>query len=141
MKIRAGWPLHPTPTTPHEHDAEQGDQANPLGHPRGGAAAARLGVVASRVRQRVTERSLYAVDGPGGRVFPAFQFGPSGALPGLGRVLAAIDPSVHPITVERFFLAPIGDLESDVAGGPLSPRDWLLTSLPVDDVVLLARDL
>ncbi len=103
--------------------------------------AARLGVVASRVRQRVTERSLYAVDGPDGRVFPAFQFGPSGALPGLGRVLAAIDPSVHPITVERFFLAPTVDLESDVAGGPLSPRDWLLAALPIDDVVLLARDL
>ena len=102
---------------------------------------ARLGVVASRIRQRVTERSLYAVDGPDGRVFPAFQFGPSGALPGLGKVLAAIDPSVHPITVERFFLAPTVDLESAVTDGPLSPRDWLLAALPVDEVVLLARDL
>ena len=101
--------------------------------------ASRLGVAASRVGQRVTERSLYAIDGPDGPVFPAFQFGPSGTLPGLGRVLAAIDSSVHPITVERFFLTPTVDLESDVAGGPLSPRDWLLTALPVDDVVLLAR--
>ena len=104
--------------------------------------ARRLGVVPSRVRQRVAERSLYALDTPGGRVFPAFQFDDSGAtLPELGRVLAAIDPSAHPITVERFFFTPTADLESTLATAALSPRDWLLAALPVDDVVVLARDL
>ena len=82
-----------------------------------------------------------AAENPDGRTLPAFQFGPSGELPGLGKVLAAIDPSVHPGTVARFFLTPTIDLESPAANGPLSPRDWLLASLPVDDVVLLARDL
>ena len=101
-----------------------------------------LGVVPSRVRQRVAERSLYALDTPAGRVFPTFQFDESGAtLPGLGHVLAAIDPSTHPITVERFFFAPTADLESTLVTGALSPRDWLLAALPVDDVVMLARDL
>jgi len=106
------------------------------------AVAKNLGVVPSRVRQRVTARTLYAIDTSAGRVFPAFQFDVSGAvLPGLGRVLTSIDSSVHPITVERFFLSPSADLESELAGRTLSPRDWLLLALPVEEVVLLAREL
>ena len=107
------------------------------------AVCRRLGVVASRVRQRVVERSLYAIDAADGqRRFPAFQFAdPVGALPRLRDVLPEIDRSVHPVTVERFFLTPHGDLESDLAERVLSPRDWLILELPVDKVVLLARDL
>ena len=104
-------------------------------------AGARLGIATDGLGRRVAERSLRAVEDPDGRTLPAFQFDPSGELPGLGKVLAAIDPSVHPGTVARFFLTPTIDLESPAANGPLSPRDWLLASLPVDDVVLLARDL
>ena len=106
------------------------------------AVAGGLGVVPSRVRQRITERSLYAIDTAEGRAFPAFQFDASGAaLPGLGRVLAAIDPSVHAITVERFFLCPAPDLDSTLAGRALSPREWLLSGMPIDEVVLPAREL
>ena len=87
------------------------------------------------------ERSLHTIEGSEGRTLPAFQLGPSDALPGINEVLAAIDPSVHPNTVKRFFLTPTADLESASVDGPLSPRDWLMASLPVDEVVLIARDL
>ena len=100
--------------------------------------AERLDVSLSRVRQRVAERSLHAIDGPSGRVFPRFQFGPVGPLPGLERVLTAIRPGAHPIVVERFFVHPTLDLESDVVDGPLCPRDWLLSGNPVEPVVELA---
>ena len=97
--------------------------------------ARRLGVKGSRVRQRVGERSLYALDTSTGRVFPRFQFHAAGTLPGLGRVLAAFGPDAHPVGIARFFLAPTEDLESALLDGPVSPRDWLIAGLPVDAVV------
>lgn len=98
-----------------------------------------LGVKPSRVRQRVVSRSLYAIDGPNGRVFPRFQFTESGVLPGLSKVLDAIDDDAHPVAVERFFLTPTEDLESELTGEPVAPRDWLLAGLPVGPVAELAR--
>ena len=102
--------------------------------------ARRLGVKGSRVRQRVGERSLYALDTPAGRVFPRFQFHAAGVLPGLGRVLAALGPDAHPVGVARFFLTPTEDLESALLDGAVSPRDWLIAGLPVDAVVDLVGE-
>lgn len=89
--------------------------------------AALLGVSASRIRQRLADRSLYSVEGLNGRVCPRFQFTASGELPGLGVVLKAIDKEVHPIVIERFFLAVNVDLESSLLEQCMSPREWLLT--------------
>ena len=100
--------------------------------------AERLGVKASRVRQRVGDRSLYSIEASGGRVFPVFQFAGSRTLPGLDRVLGALDPDAHPVAVARFFLTPTPDLESDLVDGVVSPRDWLLAGLPVGPVAELA---
>ncbi len=100
--------------------------------------AERLGVKASRVRQRVGDRSLYSIETAGGRVFPRFQFAGPRTLPGLERVLRAFDPDAHPVAVARFFLSRTSDLESEVVDGEVSPRDWLLAGLPVEPVVELA---
>ena len=100
--------------------------------------AERLGVKASRVRQRVGDRSLYAIETSGGRVFPRFQFAGDRTLPGLDRVLGALDPDAHPVAVARFFLTPTPDLESDLVDGAVSPRDWLLAGLPAEPVAELA---
>ncbi len=87
-------------------------------------AARRLGIDVSRVRHRLAARTLYGIKTPHGWRLPLFQFDPSsGALPGVGPVLASLDPDLHPVSVQRWFLAPDPDLE--VAGRAVSPRDWL----------------
>ena len=100
--------------------------------------AERLGVKSSRIRQRIGNRSLCAIDTGGTRVFPRFQFAGATTLPGLGEVLGAFDPDTHPVALARFFLTPTSDLESDLADGAISPREWLLAGLPVEAVVELA---
>jgi hypothetical protein len=103
--------------------------------------AQRIGVSTSRVRQRIDAGTLYAIDGPGGRVCPRWQFTENGTLPGLERVLTAIGKKTHPVAVQRFFLRVSPDLESDIHRQALSPRNWLLTGHSPDAVVLLAREL
>lgn len=102
--------------------------------------AERLGVKSSRIRQRIGERSLYVIEGPAGRVFPRFQFTATGVLPGLATVLAAIDPQMHPVAVERFFLSVSPDLESELVDEPMSPRDWLLAGHPAEPIAVLASE-
>jgi len=104
-------------------------------------AAKRLGVSTSRIRQRLDSGSLYAVDGPSGRVCPQFQFADGGTLPGLEAVLGVMSKEAHPVAVQRFFLTVSPDLESDTLGRTLSPRDWLLTGHSPEPVILLAREL
>ncbi len=88
-------------------------------------AARRLGIDVSRVRHRLAARTLYGIKAAEGWRLPAFQFDPlSGVLPGLGVVLASLDPGWHPVSVQRWFLGPDPDLAID--GRSVSPRDWLL---------------
>lgn len=100
-----------------------------------------LKVTTGRVRQRSDVLSLYAIDGANGRVYPGFQFENGTTLPGLEAVLAAINPEANPVAVQRFFLTPSPDLESDIVGTALSPRDWLLAGHNAEAVITLAREL
>ncbi|MDO8863263.1 hypothetical protein Q6D67_16275 [Haliea sp. E1-2-M8] len=104
------------------------------------AVADLLGVGTSRIRQKLEAAELYAIRSTGGRVCPAFQFGPTGALPGLEAVLRALRPEVHPVAVQRFFRNVHPDLESETLNRALSPQEWLLTGHPVAAVVALASD-
>lgn len=100
-----------------------------------------LGVSTSRIRQRIDSHTLYVINDAGGRVCPGFQFTDSGTLPGLEAVLSAISKTAHPLAVQRFFMTISPDLESELLGSILSPRDWLLTGHPPEPVILLAREL
>ena len=104
------------------------------------AAAAALGVNASRVRQRLAERSLYGFQAGGRWRLPGFQFDQQRTLPHLRRVLAALDPELHPLEVEHFFVTPDPDLEAAGIEGPLAPRDWLRLGLPSEPVIRLAEE-
>lgn len=90
--------------------------------------AERLGVDVSRVYHRLKERTLYGVRAGEGWRLPLFQFDLGGGgfreVPGLGKVLAALDPAFDPLAVQGWLTAPDPDLE--VAGRPVSPREWLL---------------
>jgi hypothetical protein len=100
-----------------------------------------LRVTPGRIRQRIDERSLYAVASHRGRVCPLWQFYEDKTLPGLEQVLKAISPGAHPIAVLSFFLNTNPDLESTILETQLSPRDWLISGHPVDQVVSLGREL
>ncbi|WP_053070664.1 hypothetical protein [Halomonas sp. PR-M31] len=100
-----------------------------------------LEVTTSRIRQRTDEGSLYALTSANRRVYPRWQFGESATLPNLEPVLNALSVSAHPLAVERFFLTPHADLESDLLDAILSPRDWLLAGHSPDPVIRMAREL
>ena len=84
---------------------------------RTGDVAALLGVSDGRVRQRLREGGLYAIEHPAGRghLFPRFQFDGARPLPGLGEVLAALPEGVHPLAVESFFVEDTPDLAAEDA--------------------------
>ncbi len=108
------------------------------------AAAERLGVHESRIRQRLKERSLYGIKQGAAWRLPAFQFVDTHEVVGWAKVLPALDEALHPVSVYRWFTSPSVDL---VRGGlerggiSVSPRAWLLEGGDVDTVVALAADL
>jgi hypothetical protein len=102
------------------------------------AAAARLGVDPSRVRQRLVEGTLYGLRTPEGWRLPAFQFLKEGSLPGLGEVVCGLGPHLHPVAVHNFFVRPSVDLQASELGRDLSPREWLQAGYPIEVVADLA---
>ncbi len=66
--------------------------------------SALLEVDPSRIRQRVADRTLWALKDQGKWLFPALQFEPDGPRPGLVRgldkILSALPAGLHPLAVE-----------------------------------------
>jgi len=90
------------------------------------ALAKLLGRDRSRISQRLAEHSIYAFEiDSGERCFPRWQFQGKKPLRGLRKVLSALDPGLHPLTVDHWFLTPNLDLVIDDEA--LSPVDWLST--------------
>jgi len=91
----------------------------------GQQAASRLGVDASRIRQRLADHSLYGIRIGGGWRLPQFQFTDDGrgVVPGFGELAPAL-AGLYPIDVATWFTTPHVDL---VVGDEahVSPRDWL----------------
>ncbi len=106
-------------------------------------AAKRLGVNAARIRQRLAgpRRTLYGIKRDGEWWLPRFQFARKGLLPGIGDVVAALDPKLHPVAVWRWFTMPNPDLLRDGDDEPLAPLDWLRAGGDPDEVSVLAEDL
>lgn len=110
------------------------------------AAAERLGVDPSRIRQRLTSEppSLYGIRLDSGWVIPEFQLDRDKPIPGISDVVARLDPELHPVSVFRWFTSPNTDLVVEREGADsrsLSPRDWLRLGLPVQPVADLASHL
>lgn len=85
--------------------------------------AAMLGVDASRIRHRLSDRGLYSIRV--GRVhrLPSWQFHDGQPLPGLRGVLAALPADLHPLVVEGFMSTPQPEL--DMHDTITTPRHWL----------------
>lgn len=99
----------------------------------GTEVAALLGVSPSRVRQRVSDRTLYAIKSKSGSRFPRFQFTDNGELTGWDVVAVTIPADVHPLTVQNIMLATCDELDLD--GDQVCPRDWLAAAGAPDRVV------
>jgi hypothetical protein len=105
-----------------------------------GDVAEMLGVNASRIRQRVRERSLLALQDGGELRIPMSQFVAGREVPGLRDVLQACPPDLRPIEFLSWFRTPTTELPGG-ADSAVSPRDYLLATGDVDSVVALARTL
>lgn len=114
-------------------------------------AAELLEVDRSRIRQRLTARppTLYGIRlSDGSWRIPRFQFAERRLLPGLGEVVARLDPELHPVAAVRWFTTPSVDLlvedpnaPPELLGKLLSPREWLLDGLSPRSVADLAETL
>jgi len=85
--------------------------------------AGMLHVDSSRIRQRLLQRTLYGIKVRGIWHLPIFQFDDRVVLPGIDKVISALDPQLHPVAVYRWFTSPDADFE--IGGIAVSPRDWL----------------
>ena len=108
-----------------------------------GEVAEKLGVDSSRVRQRINSRSLYAFKINSQWRLPAFQFDRDGnELPGMAQVARALDGTLHPVAVLRWFTSPDSELlATDLSEEPLSPQQWLMAGQPPQAVAQIAADL
>lgn len=102
-------------------------------------AAERLGISASRVRQRASARQLYGLHVGGGWRFPAWQFGDRDIVPGLDRVLPHLSKTLHPLSVTGFFSTPQPELV--IRDQAVSPLRWLATGGDPGPVAELAAAL
>lgn len=99
-------------------------------------AAARLRVSSSRVRQMLADRAVYGVrDGTRGWRIPSWQFAGSRAVPGIAKVIRALDPELHPLSVQGFMSSPKAELSGS------DPIGWLRSGGDPAPVVALASDL
>lgn len=98
-----------------------------------------LGVDTDRVGKLVVRRSLYAFHHEGDLWFPGWQVTSRGVLPGLGVVVAALDPDLHPLAVDHWMNATNFELVLD--GGPVPPVVWLQGDGDASRVAALAVQL
>lgn len=90
------------------------------------AAADLLGVTPARIRQRLTDRTLWAFHSGRNRLLPPAQFTDTGAVPHLDQVAPLLAQDLHPLTVQALLTRPQPDLT--VAGEPVSIVQWLIGS-------------
>jgi excisionase family DNA binding protein len=102
-------------------------------------AAKRLRVDRSRIRQLLSNSSLYGIKLRGEWRLPAFQFSKRGTVPGVQHVLRELPDDLHPVEVLEWFSNPDPDLE--VGETSVSPLDWLRSGGDPERVSAVARDL
>lgn len=104
-------------------------------------AVKRLGVTQEYLHQRIAEKTLIAVQSPGGAIrLASFQFTNREELPSLCQILLTIRGDLSAVQVAAFFMTPQTDLE-DEAGAPMTPISWLISGNDVDTLKHLANHL
>jgi hypothetical protein len=90
-------------------------------------AAKNLGVNASRLRQRLGQRTLYGIKDGGSWRLPRFQFASKGKklVRGIEKVLPKVPTGAHPLAVATWFSTPHQDLVLGEDDTPVTPLEWL----------------
>ncbi|HVK25294.1 MAG TPA: DNA-binding protein [Actinokineospora sp.] len=99
-------------------------------------AADAVGVDSSRIRHRLAAGRLAGWKDRGGWRLPAWQFAPSGVLPGLDVVLRSVPTDQPLLVIAAFMTTPQSDLR--VNDEPATPRQWLLAGGDPTKVAALA---
>lgn len=100
---------------------------------------AKLGLDAGRIRQRIREGSLLAIELNNKKRVPWFQFEGNMEVPGLSKIAKTVVRKMTPLAFALWFTSPSQDLGD--ADTPVSPRDWLLQTGDVAPVLALAERL
>jgi hypothetical protein len=103
--------------------------------------AKKLKLDPSRIRQRIRDRSLLAIELNGEKRVPHFQFEGKVEIPGLPRLLAAAGEQMPALAFAMWFLTPTADLAVGEDDTPISPREWLLRTGDVESVLAVMDDL
>lgn len=101
-------------------------------------AAARLGVTPSRIRQRISDGTLWAFDSDSGWLLPPALFTEHGEVPHLETVVPHLSKDLHPLTVHGLLTQPQSSLI--LAGHPVSVVEWLTGSAATATNIELAID-
>lgn len=95
-----------------------------------------LNIGLGRVRQRAAQRSVFVMPSTDRRLwFPRYQFTDDGELPGWAALCRELPEQADSAAVEYFLTRP----HPDLAGGELTPLEWLSAGKPAEDVVVLAE--
>lgn len=91
------------------------------------------------IKSMCMERKLLSIQVDDMELFPLFQFHNDLTIPEWKFVLNAIRPDVHPLALYRFMTLPSCDLVLE--GENVSPRNWLISGQPADELLLMLTDL
>ena len=105
-------------------------------------ASERLGLASSRIRQMVSDHSLYSFLIGRNRFIPEFQFEKKRLIPNIEAVNKSLPANMHPVEAYNWYHLPHVDLfMHDDIEQTCSPLDWLKSGQDTKQVVFLASRL
>jgi hypothetical protein len=105
-------------------------------------AAKSLGVSTGRLRQRLSQRTLYGIKEGRAWRLPRFQFDRKGKpVRGIDKVLPHVRPEAHPLAIAKWFSTPHLDLVVGDDEEPVTPLAWLSSGRPAGDVAELSQEI
>jgi hypothetical protein len=105
-------------------------------------AAKSLGVSTGRLRQRLSQRTLYGIKEGRAWRLPRFQFDRRGKpVRGIDKVLPHVRHDAHPLAIANWFSTPHQDLVVGDDEEPVTPLDWLSSGRPAGDVAELSEEI
>lgn len=102
-------------------------------------AAERMGLHPSRLRQMLSDRSMYGIKDSGEWRLPGFQFVERRLVRNLGAVLRAAPTNLHPIELFNWLTRP--DPALLIAGKSVTPIQWLELGGDPEPVAAFAAEL
>jgi excisionase family DNA binding protein len=93
----------------------------------------------SRLRQMLSDRTLYGIKDGGGWRVPTFQFAGGRQVRNIGPVLRAAPQNLHPVELLNWLTRPERALP--IEGNPASPIQWLELGGDVEPVAAIAAEL